>query len=148
MTADPEAIIHVIDDEAPFRRSLVFLLESAGWRAMEHESAEAFLAASAALPAAGCLILDVRMPGISGLELQRRLAAAQAAWPIIFMTGHGDDELAAQAIKEGAVAFLQKPCNDATLLAAVERAARRPANNRFQLSEWQKQGISTAPAAP
>lgn len=147
MAADPEAIIHVIDDEAPFRRSLVFLLESAGWRAMEHESAEAFLAASTALPATGCLILDVRMPGLSGLELQRHLAAARATWPIIFMTGHGDDELAAQAIKEGAVAFLQKPCNDDTLLAAVEHAVRRPANNRFQLSEWQKHGISTAPAA-
>jgi two-component system response regulator FixJ len=129
-------VIHVIDDEAPFRRSLIFLLESAGWTACEHASAEAFLAALPPPPTnGGCLILDIRMPRISGLELQRRLISAVSAWPIIFMTGHGDVELAVQAMKDGAVDFLQKPFKDQLLLDTVERAvcislARQQASQR------------------
>lgn len=119
----PDPIIHVIDDEAPFRRSLVFLLESAGLPACEHESAESFLAAPPILQAGGgCLVLDIRMPRISGLELQRRLAAVNSPWPIIFMTGHGDVDLAVQAMKDGAVDFLQKPFKDQAFLDAIERA--------------------------
>jgi len=147
MPMDSPAIIHVIDDEAPFRRSLVFLLESAGWRAMEHASAEAFLAAAPTLPPAGCLVLDVRMPGISGLELQRRLKAARAPWPVIFMTGHGDDELAAQTIEDGAFAFLRKPSSDATFLDTVQRALALSPDNRNRLSEWHNECICTAPLA-
>jgi len=121
--ASPPPVIHVIDDEAPLRRSLVFLLESAGWLATEHESAEAFLAANPPLPTdGGCLVLDIRMPRVSGLELQRRLNAAGHRWPIVFMTGHGDVELAVQAMKDGATDFLQKPFKDQQLLDAVERA--------------------------
>lgn len=116
-------VIHVIDDEAPFRRSLVFLLESAGWTACEHDSAETFLADPPLLPAGGgCLVLDIRMPRISGLELQRRLAALDSPWPIVFMTGHGDVDLAVQAMKDGAVDFLQKPFKDQAFLDTVERA--------------------------
>jgi two-component system response regulator FixJ len=128
--------IHVVDDEAPFRRSLVFLLESAGWSAIGHESAEAFLEAAPAFPAAGgCLVLDIRMPRISGLELQRRLNALGSAFPVIFMTGHGEVELAVQAMKEGAIDFLQKPFKDQQFLDTVERAvsisvARQTANQR------------------
>lgn len=118
-----EPIIHVIDDEAPLRRSLIFLLESAGWVTVGHESAESFLDAAPALPAAGgCLVLDIRMPGMSGLELQRYLAGHAAAWPIVFITGHGDAEMAAHALTAGAVAFLRKPFSDHALLDAVERA--------------------------
>ncbi|MDO9596297.1 MAG: response regulator [Azoarcus sp.] len=118
-----EPAIHVIDDEAPFRRSLLFLLESAGWAASEHESAEAFLANMPTMPAdGGCLVLDIRMPRISGLELQRRLTALASPWPIVFMTGHGDVELAVQVMKEGAIDFLQKPFKDHTFLEAIERA--------------------------
>lgn len=126
MTPDTaNAIIHVVDDEAPFRRSLLFLLESSGWQAVGHESAEAFLAAAPAFPAAGgCLVLDVRMARISGLELQRRLKAANSPFPIIFMTGHGDIDLAVQAMKDGAVDFLQKPFKDQPFLDTVERAVR------------------------
>ena len=131
-------VIHVVDDEAPFRRSLVFLLESAGWTAIGHESAEAFLEAAPEFPAAGgCLVLDIRMPRISGLELQRRLNVLGSAFPVIFMTGHGEVELAVQAMKEGAIDFLQKPFKDQQFLDTVERAvsisvARQTANQRCQ----------------
>ncbi|WP_374262261.1 response regulator transcription factor [Zoogloea sp.] len=126
MTAAPDLpVIHVVDDEAPFRRSLLFLLESVGWQAVGHESAEAFLAAAPAFPAAGgCLVLDIRMPRVSGLELQRRLLAAGSSFPVIFMTGHGDVELAVQAMKDGALEFLQKPFKDQVFLDMVERAVQ------------------------
>lgn len=122
--SDSEApVIHVVDDEAPFRRSTLFLLESMGWKAVGHESSEAFLAADPPFPAGGgCLVLDVRMPRVGGLELQRRLKARNSPFPIILVTGHGDVELAVQAMKEGAVDFLQKPFKDQTLLDTVERA--------------------------
>lgn len=118
-----EPIIHVIDDEAPVRRSLLFLLESAGWAAVGHESAEAFLDAVPPLPAGGgCLVLDIRMPGMSGLELQHHLAALASPWPIVFISGHGDAEMATRALAAGAVAFLRKPFRDQALLDAVESA--------------------------
>lgn len=120
---DPDPIIHVIDDETSFRRSLVFLLESAGWTACEHASAESFLADLPALPPnGGCLVLDIRMPRVSGIELQRRLAALDSPWPIVFITGHGDVDLAVQAMKDGAVDFLQKPFKDQAFLDTIERA--------------------------
>lgn len=130
--------IHVIDDEAPFRRSLLFLLESVGWQAVGHESAEAFLDTPPAFPAGGgCLVLDIRMPRTSGLELQRRLKLTDSPFPIIFMTGHGDVELAVQAMKDGAVDFLQKPFKDQLFLDTVERAVqlsleRHAASRRHQ----------------
>jgi len=118
-------VIHVVDDEAPFRRSLLFLLESMGWSAIGHESAEAFLDAAPPFPTGGgCLVLDIRMPRISGLELQRRLQASHSPFPIIFMTGHGDVELAVQAMKAGAIDFLQKPFKDQLFLDTVERAVQ------------------------
>jgi two-component system, LuxR family, response regulator FixJ len=118
-----EPAIHVIDDETPFRRSLLFLLESAGWTASGHESAEAFLDDMPTMPEdGGCLVLDIRMPRISGLELQRRLTTLASPWPIIFMTGHGDVELAVKVMKEGAIDFLQKPFKDHAFLEAIERA--------------------------
>ncbi len=118
-------LIHVVDDEAPFRRSLLFLLESVGWQAVGHDSGEAFLQAAPALPpGGGCIVLDIRMPRVSGLELQRRLLAAGSLFPVIFMTGHGDVELAVQAMKDGALDFLQKPFKDQLFLDAVERAVQ------------------------
>jgi FixJ family two-component response regulator len=123
ITNKAEPAIHVIDDEAPFRRSLLFLLESAGWTASGHESAESFLADMPTMPAeGGCLVLDIRMPRISGLELQRRLTALASPWPIVFMTGHGDVDLAVQVMKEGAIDFLQKPFKDQAFLEAIARA--------------------------
>lgn len=118
-------LIHVVDDEAPFRRSLLFLLESVGWQAVGHDSGEAFLQAAPAFPpGGGCIVLDIRMPRVSGLELQRRLLAAGSLFPVIFMTGHGDVELAVQAMKDGALDFLQKPFKDQLFLDAVERAVQ------------------------
>ncbi|HEX8986325.1 MAG TPA: response regulator [Rhodocyclaceae bacterium] len=125
MPDNSSAIVHVIDDEAPFRRSVLFLLESSGWRAVGHESAEDFLKAAPEFPAGGgCIVLDVRMTRIGGLELQRRLKASASPFPIVFMTGHGDIDLAVQAMKEGAVDFLQKPFKEQLLLDTVERAVR------------------------
>lgn len=125
-----ESHIHVIDDEAAFRRSLIFLLESAGWLVIGHESAESFLTAAPALPEqGGCLLLDIRMPCMSGFELQRNLLASGAPWPIIFMTGHGDEEMAAHALSTGACDFLHKPFADQAVLDAVEKAIRQSRGN-------------------
>lgn len=126
MTADTQAaVIHIVDDDAPFLRSLIFLLESVGWQTKGYGSAEAFLQAPPELaPAGGCLVLDIRMPRVSGLELQRRLRSTGSLFPIIFMTGHGDVELAVQAMKDGAMDFLQKPFKDQQFLDAVEKAVQ------------------------
>ena len=132
-------VIHVIDDEAPFRRSLLFLLESMGWQTAGHESAEAFLEAAPAFPhGGGCLVLDIRMPRISGLELQRRLRAAGSPFPVIFMTGHGDVELAVQAMKDGAFDFLQKPFKDQQFLDTVERAVQLSVERHAAASRHQE----------
>lgn len=131
MSRTDDCVIHVVDDDAPFRRSLVFLLESVGWRVAAHASAEDFLAIHARLPPDfGCLVLDIRMPTMSGLELQEQLRARGALPPIVFITGHGDVELAVQAMKHGASDFLQKPFKDQALLDAVAAAVRRGVADR------------------
>lgn len=138
ISASAMPVIHVVDDEASFRNSLLFLLESGGWQAVGHESAEAYLRAAPDFPdAGGCLVLDIRMPRLSGLELQRRLRSAGSPFPVIFMTGHGDVDLAVQAMKDGAVDFLQKPFKDQQLLDTVARAVqlsreRHAANRRHR----------------
>lgn len=115
--------VHVVDDDAPFLRSVLFMLEDGGWQAVGHESAEDFLAAVPPLgPEGGCLLLDIRMPRLSGLALQQRLAAAGSSWPIVFMTGHGDVDQAVQAMKAGALDFLQKPFKSQALMDAVAHA--------------------------
>lgn len=124
MNEAPTLPIHIIDDDAAFRRSLVFLLESMGWPVATHASAEDFLAAGVAPDAATCLVLDIRMPMMSGLELQQALLQRGWAVPIVFLTGHGDVELAVQAMKHGACDFLEKPFKDQALIDAVARAIR------------------------
>lgn len=117
--------IHLVDDDAAFRRSVVFLLESVGWNVVQYASAEAFLAAHSRPPEdMGCLLLDIRMPTMSGLALQQRLLGKE--WPvsIVFMTGHGDVEMAVQAMKAGACDFLEKPFKDQALLDAVNHAVQ------------------------
>lgn len=117
-------LIHVVDDDEMLRRSIVFLLDSVGWEARAYPSAEAFLAQwQPGRP--GCLVLDIRMPTMSGLELQRELARCPEALPIVFITGHGDVSLAVQAMKSGACDFLEKPFRDQALLDAVAQAVRR-----------------------
>ena len=131
MSQTDDCVIHVVDDDAAFRRSLVFLLESVGWRVQVYAAAEAFLAAHERPPAdLGCLVLDIRMPTMSGLELQQALHARGWQPPIVFITGHGDVELAVQAMKHGASDFLQKPFRDQALLDAVAAAVRRCAEDR------------------
>ena len=118
-------VIHVVDDDAPFRRSLVFMLESLGWPVQAHQSASAFLDACVSPPADfGCLVLDIRMPGMSGLELQQALRARGWTPAVVFMTGHGDVELAVLAMKQGAFDFLEKPFREQAFLDTVAAAVR------------------------
>ncbi|MBI5891072.1 MAG: response regulator transcription factor [Nitrosomonadales bacterium] len=118
-------LVIVVDDDASLRKALVFLLESVGWRVAAYDSAEAFLAALDELTHPGCLILDVRMPLMSGLELQRTLNEREVRLPVIFLTGHADVTIAVQAMKFGASDFIEKPFKDQTLLDAVSQAVRR-----------------------
>lgn len=118
--------IHLVDDDAAFRRSLVFLLESMGWEVVDHASAADYLTDGLVhLEHTGCLLLDVRMPGMSGLELQQTLLSREIRLPIVFLTGHGDVELAVQAMKSGAFDFLEKPFKDQRLLDVVSAALRQ-----------------------
>jgi len=118
---DPQALIAIVDDDESVREALQSLLKSMGFRAEGFPSAEEFLQ-SAQISATTCLILDVRMPGMSGLELQRQLAADQRRIPIIFITAHGDDDTRARALQAGAVDFLAKPFSEEALLTAVHSA--------------------------
>lgn len=116
--------VFVVDDEPDIRDSLVMLLEASGYRAKAYKSAVAFLASDAP-QSVGCLIVDVRMPDMDGLQLQQELLARHSLLPVIIMTGHGDIPIAVQAMKAGAVDFLEKPFNDDVLLDSVRRALDR-----------------------
>jgi len=118
------AVVFVIDDDASVRTSLKELLESVGLRVELFESADAFLT-SRPPDVASCLVLDVRLPGRSGLEFQTELAKAGIPLPIIFVTGHGDIPMTVRAMKSGAVEFLTKPFRDQDLLEAVRAAIER-----------------------
>jgi len=121
-------VVHVIDDDADVRQSLAFLLSTAGIAVRVHESAIAFLQALPTIEG-GCIVTDVRMPGMDGIALQRRLKADKSSIPVIVMTGHGDIALAVEAMKAGAVDFIEKPFDDEVLLAAIKSAlARRSAD--------------------
>ncbi|RMC90995.1 DNA-binding response regulator [Aquitalea palustris] len=113
--------VHIVDDDEAFRDSLVFLLESHDYAISCHASAEALLE-NFQPQGAGCLIVDIRMPGMSGLELFDELCARHNPWPVIFITGHGDVPMAVQAVKRGAHDFLEKPFNQQALLTAVDSA--------------------------
>jgi two-component system, LuxR family, response regulator FixJ len=126
MAAD--AIVHVIDDDEAVRQSLEFLLRTAGVTARTYESAAAFLNTLPTIET-GCIITDVRMPGISGIELLRRLGEMQVRLPVIVITGHGDVPLAVEAMKNGAVDFLEKPFEDEHLIGSVRSALDRLQQN-------------------
>ncbi len=119
MSAD--RTVHVIDDDEAMRDSLAFLLDIRGFETALYESADAFLAALPTL-ARGCILTDVRMPGLSGLELVGQLKERGIALPVIVMTGHGDVPMAVEAMKAGVVDFIEKPFEDDALLSAIERA--------------------------
>src|SRR5262249_28549374 len=119
-----DATIFVVDDDASMRKSLLWLLRSAGWQTEAFASAEEFLGRPA-FTSTGCLILDVRMPGMEGPQLQDRLAAQGIRLPIIFLTGHGEVPRGVEAMKKGAVDFLLKPVDDEVLLRTIESALER-----------------------
>jgi FixJ family two-component response regulator len=114
-------LIALVDDDDALRTSLDNLLRSVGFRVQGFASAEAFLQAPPA-PETACLLLDVRLPGMNGLELQRQLGAAHGSLPIIFVTAYADEDVRARALAAGAVAVLSKPCREADLLQAIEAA--------------------------
>jgi two-component system response regulator FixJ len=115
-------VVHVVDDDEAVRGSLRFLLEAAGFAVRTHATAEAFLRAVEAEEPIGCVLTDLRMPGLGGLELQAQLLADRRRIPVIVITGHGDVPSAVRAMKEGALDFLEKPFDDEQLLATVCRA--------------------------
>ena len=114
-------LVHVVDDDEAVRDSLGILLESAGFSVRTHASPSAFLAV-AGQAAGGCVVTDVQMPEMDGLELQRQLTAQGSPMPVIVMTGHADVPIAVEAMKAGAVDFLEKPFSDDQLLSAVQGA--------------------------
>jgi FixJ family two-component response regulator len=127
MTGAP--VIHIVDDDESFRRAICRLLKVSGYEVADYESAASFLrTVTDAKP--GCLVLDIQMPSIGGLELQEKLAKLAHNWPIIFMTGHGDIPTSVRAIKAGAEDFLSKPVSKKTLLEAIQRALARYAGIR------------------
>jgi len=128
--------VHVVDDEEPVRRSLAFLLATAGFTVRLHESATAFLAVAASIRDA-CLVTDLRMPDMNGVELLRQLQSRAQRLPAIVITGHGDVPLAVEAMKAGALDFIEKPFNDEVLIAAIKRAAATldaPADERQDIA--------------
>jgi two-component system, LuxR family, response regulator FixJ len=116
-----KAIVHVIDDDEAMRQSLAFLLGTVGMEVQTYESAVAFLDVAPTVKA-GCVITDVRMPGLSGVDLLRQLQERKLGIPVIVITGHGDVPLAVEAMKIGAIDFLEKPFDDEALLASVRSA--------------------------
>jgi two-component system response regulator FixJ len=128
------SVVHVIDDDDAARDSLSFLLRSAELEVCAHESAPAFLAAIKAMTA-GCIVTDVRMPGMTGIELLRRLREEGIDTPVIVITGHGDIPLAVEAMKFGAADFFEKPYDDDALLAAVHAALDRQEGDARKLAE-------------
>ncbi len=120
----PRGKVYVIDDDEAMRDSLEFLLTSAEFEVVAFDSAQDFLDAKTGL-AFGCVVSDVRMPGIDGIELLRRLKAQQCRFPVVIMTGHGDVPLAVEAMKLGAVDFLEKPFDDDMLIAMIDTGLKR-----------------------
>lgn len=122
-----EVLVHVIDDDEAMRESLRFLLESAGFAARTYETASLFLDKAGGL-VGGCIVTDVRMPGMSGLELARQLKSRGVSMPIVMITGHGDVPLAVESMKAGVADFLEKPFDDEALLRAIQAAMARPSD--------------------
>jgi FixJ family two-component response regulator len=140
-------IVFVVDDDPSVREALSSLIRSAGLNVKTFSSAQEFLT-SQRPDAPACLVLDVRLPGLSGLDLQRELAATHSSIPIIFITGHGDIPTTVEAMKAGAVEFLTKPFHDQDLLDAIQQAIERDRiarGQRAQLAELRTRHESLTP---
>ena len=131
------ATVFVVDDDAGVRGALALLLKSVGLRAIAYPSAQEFLDHYSESQA-GCLVLDVRMPGLSGLELQQQLNLRGATLPVLFMTGHADVPMAVEAMQAGAFDFLQKPFRDQDLLDRIQRALQHDAQIRAEQQQTQQ----------
>ena len=116
-----KTVIHIIDDDAAMRDSLAFLLDVNGFETQVYESADAFLKGST-VDVARCVVSDIRLPGMTGVELVRKLKGGGSKCPVILITGHGDVALAVEAMKAGAVDFIEKPFDDEALLGAIRSA--------------------------
>ena len=132
----PPPTIFLVDDDPSVLRAIGRLLRSAGWNVATFDSPQAFLERQHS-DAAGCLVMDMSMPGLNGFELQRALARAGNRLPIILLTGHGDIPMSVRAMKSGAVDFLSKPCPDEELLAAIRLAVTRDERSRLERAEIQ-----------
>ena len=130
-------IVFVVDDDVSVRESLELLIQNEGWRPKMFPSAQEFLDCPRAV-VPSCLVLDVSLPGLDGLELQKRIAVERVDMPIIFITGYGDVPKTVQAMKRGAVEFLTKPFNDEVLLAAIRQALERSRLSLTQEAEMRE----------
>ena len=133
--SDPTYTVFVVDDDSSIRESLSLLLNSAGYGVKTFASAKEFLESERGTPGPACLVLDVKMPGLSGLDLQEELTSRNYAIPLIFLTGHVDIPMRVQAMKKGAVDFLSKPFDDGQLLDAVKEALLKDSQARADLNE-------------
>ena len=142
-----QPVVYVVDDDAGVRQALDSLIRSVGFNVQTFESAQDFLNGKrTSVP--GCLVLDVRMPGLSGLDLQRDLVEADIHLPVIFVTGHADIPMSVRAMKAGAVEFLTKPVRDQDLLDAIQQAiehARKSGQERKELAELRERAGSLTP---
>ena len=135
--SDARPIVFIVDDDVSVRESLELLIRYEGWQAEMFPSADEFLSRPRAL-VPSCLILDLSLPGLSGLDLQKRIASERADMPIIFITGHGDVPSTVQAMKAGAIEFLTKPFTDDSLLNAIRQAIERSRVALDQAAELQQ----------
>jgi len=129
--------VFIVDDDASARKGLLWLVRSAGWQGEGFASAREFLERPV-FSGTGCVILDVRMPGMTGPELRDVMSARNVSLPVIFLTGHGDVPMSVDAMKKGAVDFLQKPVNDEALLQAIRRALERHAAAQLHRQEVER----------
>lgn len=137
MSANPMSVVRIVDDDEDVRNSLKFLLEAEGWKTQVYANSDEFLEKdNAMIP--GCLILDIRMPGTSGLMLQNRLIEAEYALPIIFITAFAEVGTAVMALRRGALDFLTKPINDERLLESVETAVSNDWKRRSSIEHSKK----------
>jgi FixJ family two-component response regulator len=134
---ESNAIVAIVDDDPSAREGLQSLIESAGWRAETFASAQEFLARPGA-EAPSCLVLDLQLPGLSGLDLQKRMAEVGLKVPVVFLTGHGNIPTSVQAMKAGAVEFLTKPFDEEELLQAIQEAIERDRHTRQQHAEMRE----------
>ena len=127
-------VVHIVDDDASFRTSIFRLLSASGYEVAAYDSASSFLSVIANTKP-GCVLLDIQMPALNGLQLQQELAKMARGWSVIFMTGHGDIPTSVRAIKAGAEDFLSKPVSKQVLLDAIERALARHAETQQSLEQ-------------